>query len=900
MAASTVTINVMLAIHAKKTVSVDMVKPLRQYIVHHYSEREAHDMEEDLQAVQHMRNDVERANDALEARRDLLQRYFRALSVMESRFPISNEKEHVNTLYFTWYDAFKQGRKATQQNIHFEKAAIAFNLGAVQSQLALSADRSTANGLKQACNCFQASAGAFAFLRDNISMKASGSSSTVDISVECAGMLERLMLAQAQECFFEKVLSDNRPSSLCSKVAKQVGLYYEEAYAALVLPPLNQHFDRTWVAHVQMKAAQFHAEANYRISLELHEQEKIDEEIARLKAASQLLAECKKSGRGVVGPLLDAVSKLEGNVNRNLERANKENDRVYLMRVPAVETLPPLPTAVLVKSTSQVDVLDASKEKMFAVLVPDSSAKALSKYTEMLDDIIRVQAEKLQQESEITRVKLREMDLPDSLQALEGSAVLPEQLRDDVEAVQIDGGPEGLETEMRQLRDLRRVNEELLVQTEELLEKEAREDAQIRTQFGTRWTRPQSSTLTKNLHDRANGFAANLKQAADSDARIERTIRDNMPLMAILDARPIESALPTLGRPILSLNGDEDSIVGVLRQRLGELEALGQQRAGLEDMLKDMKRKDNILPKLMTTSGSYEELFKKELAKFDPICIEVAKNVDAQERLLHQIKAHNDTFAATFNLDEYKATREKAYKQVNAAVAKYREIRENINEGLKFYVTLQDAIANLKQQCSDYVMTRNIQCREMMEDLQRQIAGLSFSDGPGRAYPSAGDRASRAHEYPGVGSAQRAQTQSAQSHSASAPQGSHPPYYHQASPAVATVGTQAQQSPSYAAYQAPPQHQPGAPSTYYATPPPQQNPPAPPYYTPQTPAQQNPSQPAPNYNQPPYPGWQGPYFNTASNQSSSQTLQNPPPYYNPTQGGYYSAPSPGGYYKPPS
>jgi hypothetical protein len=40
----------------------------------------------------------------------------------------------------------------------------------------------------------------------------------------------------------------------------------------------------------------------------------------------------------------------------------------------------------------------------------------------------------------------------------------------------------------------------------------------------------------------------------------------------------------------------------------------------------------------MTTSGSYEELFKRELSKFDPICVEVAKNVDAQERLLHQIK----------------------------------------------------------------------------------------------------------------------------------------------------------------------------------------------------------------------------------------------------------------------
>lgn len=74
---------------------------------------------------------------------------------MESRFPISTEREHVNTVTFTWWDAFKNARKAAQQNIHFEKAAIMFNLGAVQSQLGLNAERSTANGLKQACNCFQ-------------------------------------------------------------------------------------------------------------------------------------------------------------------------------------------------------------------------------------------------------------------------------------------------------------------------------------------------------------------------------------------------------------------------------------------------------------------------------------------------------------------------------------------------------------------------------------------------------------------------------------------------------------------------------------------------------------------------------------------------------------------------
>eukprot|EP00249_Psilotum_nudum_P017974 c26581_g1_i1 orf=67-2718(+) len=877
MAAPSVIINVMLAVHEKKTVSVDLYKPLRQYIAFHFSERQAQDVEEDLQTVQQMRNEVEKASDSLESRRDLLQRYFRALCVMESRFPISNEKEHVNTLSFVWYDAFKVSKKGTQQNIHFEKAAILFNLGAVQSQLALLADRSTAAGLKQACNCFQAAAGAFAFLRDNISMKAGGSSSTLDISVECAGMLERLMLAQAQECFFEKVISDLKPPSLCAKVARQVGLYYEETNAALILSPLNQHFDRTWVAHVQLKAAQFHGEACYRVALELHEKENIAEEIARLKVASNVLSVAKKSGKGVVGPLLDAVTKLESNVNLNLERAVKENDRVYLMRIPLPNSLAPLPAASLVKSTSLVDILDASKEKMFAGIVPDSSAKALSRYTEMLDDIIRVQLEKLQQESEITRVRLKDMDLPESLHALEGSAGLPEHLRNDVQAVQLDGGPSGLEAEMNQLRDLRRVSEELLVQTEELLQKEAREDGQFRAQFGTRWTRPQSSTLTKSFHDRLNSFAAKLKQAGEMDARIERTKNDNWSLMAVLDVKPIEAALPVLGRPIMSLNGDEDAIVGALKQSLGQLEMLGSQRAGLEDMLKEMKQKDNILPKLMSTSGSYEELFKRELAKYDPICQEVSKNLEAQEKLIQQIKVQNDAFSAVFNLEDFKASRDRAYKQISTAVSKYHEIRDNIvNEGIKFYVTLQDAINNLKQQCSDYVMTRNIQCRDMIEDLQRQLAGFSFHDSnstlkypavsqpPQRPAPSVPQHNAHSSYY-------RSLDQAGLPNSSSLPQ----PYLQQ---------QHTPQANYMAGHQAAGTTPPPLPP-YYASP--GHNQASAPYYS--QVGTPSPPMPSHDYSHPPYPGWQGTYYGATSlmTQSSSQP---PPPYHGSQTGGYYPPP----------
>lgn len=45
------------------------------------------------------------------------------------------------------------------------------------------------------------------------------------------------------------------------------------------------------------------------------------------------------------------------------------------------------------------------------------SAKALSKYTEMVDSLIRQQKDKLEAASDDARLRLREWDMPEALQA---------------------------------------------------------------------------------------------------------------------------------------------------------------------------------------------------------------------------------------------------------------------------------------------------------------------------------------------------------------------------------------------------------------------------------------------------------------------------------------------------
>lgn len=223
--------NTMLAVPEKKTAAGDIYRPLRHYIAAAFSEREAQLAEDDLDSVRQMRAAVEKpaaGDPSLPSRLALLLSYHRALSLIEPRFPVSADRAHAN-LTFTWHDAFRPSRKASLPSLHLEKSAVLFNAGAAHSQIALAADRGSAAGLKQACNGFQSAAGAFGALREGDAPKlAAGGGGTVDLSVECAGMLERLMLAQAQECFFEKVIADGKPPGICSKVARQVcGKYYD-------------------------------------------------------------------------------------------------------------------------------------------------------------------------------------------------------------------------------------------------------------------------------------------------------------------------------------------------------------------------------------------------------------------------------------------------------------------------------------------------------------------------------------------------------------------------------------------------------------------------------------------------------------------------------------------------
>ena len=80
-------------------------------------------------------------------------------------------------------------------------------------------------------------AGAFANLRDVASLRVE-QPRPVDISPECASMLERLCLAQGQECIFEKARADSKSPAILARLSLQwqLGMHLYNACCSEAIP----------------------------------------------------------------------------------------------------------------------------------------------------------------------------------------------------------------------------------------------------------------------------------------------------------------------------------------------------------------------------------------------------------------------------------------------------------------------------------------------------------------------------------------------------------------------------------------------------------------------------------------------------------------------------------------
>uniref|UniRef100_A0A8C4RYN3 Rhophilin, Rho GTPase binding protein 2 n=1 Tax=Erpetoichthys calabaricus TaxID=27687 RepID=A0A8C4RYN3_ERPCA len=200
-----------------------------------------------------------------EAGIDLLASYFSQLGFVENRFfPPSRQMG----IFFTWYDSFT-GVPVCQQNISLEKASILFNIGALYTQIGTRCDRQTKSGLENAISAFERAAGTLNYLKEAFTHTPS-----YDMSPAMLNVLTKMMLAQAQECIYDKIVLPGIKNEYFSLLkmaqeAAKVSDVYSVVYQAMTQMPVKDNIPFLWSSMAQVKLYNYMALANYFVAVAL-------------------------------------------------------------------------------------------------------------------------------------------------------------------------------------------------------------------------------------------------------------------------------------------------------------------------------------------------------------------------------------------------------------------------------------------------------------------------------------------------------------------------------------------------------------------------------------------------------------------------------------------------------
>lgn len=747
----------------RRTHSVTLADAIKQYISSKYDQHP--DMfTADLDAIDALRSGAIHAVEPHQSGIRKLQAYAAQLVWIGGKFPVDIGVD------FSWFPAlgYNTQRPVSENNIRFELANVLFNLAAMYSQLATSTNRTTADGLKLACNYFCLAAGVLSHLKISV-IPDMRSSPPEDMDAMTLESLEHLMLAQAQECFWQKAVKDGLKDASISKLAAKVSDLYSDASDWGIK---SDAVSSEWIHHMGAKHHHFAAAAQYRAARDCLEKRKYGEEVARLRDSLICANEALKEARYINKTVLGDLSGLKNRVTEDLKRAEKDNDMIYLQPVPPKPELKTLDRATMVSAKAPKEVSDPLSllgdnsdlgRPLFSKLVPYSVHIAASIYADRRDRLVTKTIDELEGLTARIHEVLKSLNLPGSLQALEKPLGLPPGLVSHAEEIRQQDGLDRLYRSIDETEKLKEQDRAGYQEGVDLLRQETAEDERARRQYGTdRWNRPPSADAAPKLYAQVNEIDGYLKSAANSDQIVQGKIKDNESHIRLLSGtdHDLEQFVPSSRRVTMTAAVEREATK--LRGCLNEVSRLESRRKRKIEALKAKARQDDINPELLQETArlereypmqnieavQFEDLFEKRLHKYDVDNEMVADEDQEQQAIVRRLEDANVAFVSARRGDSSTRQREQALQQLENAYFKYKEIISNLDVGRKFYNDLAKICGRFRDDCRNFAYQRRAEATQFESDLSTAMSSLHLQQASALQEQRQADQENRPYPAP--------------------------------------------------------------------------------------------------------------------------------------------------------
>ncbi|KAI8881313.1 hypothetical protein K501DRAFT_189254 [Backusella circina FSU 941] len=544
---------------------------------------------------------------------------------------------------------------------------------------------------------------------------------TVDLSPYALQTLINLMLAQAQECVWQKAAMDQLRDGTIARLALKIADFYDAAYELASNSSIQNVFPRGWLVHMQIKTRHFNAAAQFRKACECISQDKYGEEVARLQLAQEDVKRGFELVKKQVAPaVVNDLKSLQQIIGTNLARAEKDNDVIYLERVPLASALQPINKTVMVKATAPVEVSDPVSLMMlgsgdpkphpviglplFQKLVPFAVHQAASVYVDRKERLIKEDIiSKLEELTGVYHSSIQSLNLPALLASTDHTTGLPDSILRQAAEVRGGGGSPSLYEMWEQVQKASAKNADILEDAFNALDEEHEADETQRSRYNEQWTRPASHVLTQQLAAQGQKHRQTLTSAQKADMIVRNKLDTWAKIIDVLTLtrEELEDSIPADND-----NDDDDeeeeeerqeSSLVRIKRLVEEMNQHQRLRKELMDKAKKLSNADDISPALLKRAAEltakspivkiepaqFEELFVDELRKYDELLMSVDQEDEQQSTLLRQLNESYHQFVTKSSEQGGSAKREKALQNLNQAYLKYKEIKTNLTEGLK-------------------------------------------------------------------------------------------------------------------------------------------------------------------------------------------------------------------------
>ncbi|MCO5573493.1 hypothetical protein L7F22_027264 [Adiantum nelumboides] len=652
-------------------------------------------------------------------------------------------------------------------SLHYERAALLFSLASLYSTLGAQESRSEGESIRRAISFFQSSAGVLQYIIDELVpllrplfTGRNARFSDPDLQPAMLACLRDAMLAQAQECFWQKAVVDRLKDVAIAKLASRVSELYSQAleYAETggsiepleVGAPQGCELPREWINHMTIKKWHFAAAAQFRKSSDDLSANRYGDELGRLKLAESHVKQAMGASRtGVSTALQNDLKSLQGAIQANLTRAMKDNDLIYLEAVTPASKLTAIPAVVMVEAKIPIEISQpiqflrdspspAFGKPLFQELVPYGVHLAISVFDERKDSLVREEIELKRQELDsLATSTLQSLDLPGSLQALEQPIGLPPAVMRKSDEIRSEGGMDRLNALSE---DVRRVAEMAAGVWNEIVHLIRQAPAPNTINH------PATVHMSERHNQQASAFDAQteeyrqtLQQARSSDQIVQQKLQEWKEIIETLakgqDA--LNKFVPGQKRAT-SMTGEQNATVRALRVEMEALDDLMDSRASVceeakskakrQDIRNDIMREAGIIASgqnapLVIESAHFEPLFERSLAIYDPMRSELIASEKSQQDILDRIAERNEAFVQARKVDANMQKRQEALQTLDLGYAKYREISANLVEGLKFYNAMVKMLHELRENVAGWVHQR----QDEMADLSSKMEQASLA-----------------------------------------------------------------------------------------------------------------------------------------------------------------------------